>query len=228
MSWIQEKEKSNNLLRNVFLFGLIVALVILVVWGCVVMIGLSNNDENTTTTLDQLVLNSSSESTTTSSPVTTTTTNTTTTSTTSTSTTTTLDLSMCLADKINDGLCDFDNLLGSCFFDSFDCCNETVSWIGDGICQEELDNLQCNFDGGDCRAMNATRHLSKYPDCKYGAYMSISAIGDGYCDDIFNSPACGFDEGDCCLQSQELSLEFCTTCACLQTKSRNQTPLFQY
>lgn len=211
MSWVQEKEKSNNLLRYVFLFWFIIFLILSVIWAAFLIAKKENKQdstENETTLMESMILSTSVSSSTS-------------TSTTITSTTTTLDLSMCLAEKINDGICDFENLMGSCFFDSYDCClgNDTAL-IGDGICQEELDNLQCNFDAGDCRTTNnATRYWSKYPACVNGEYMPIMAIGDGFCDDILNGPLCGFDEGDCCLQSQDLSLEFCTTCACLQTTS---------
>ena len=37
---------------------------------------------------------------------------------------------------------------------------------------------------------------------------------------LVNNDKCGFDEGDCCLNGAEFRIEFCTTCACIQ--SRNQ------
>ena len=38
-----------------------------------------------------------------------------------------VDLSICSMDKIGDGECDSENLVGFCSFDGYDCCNVTES-----------------------------------------------------------------------------------------------------
>ena len=43
---------------------------------------------------------------------------------------------------------------------------------------------------------------------------------------LVNNDKCGFDEGDCCLNGAESRIEFCTTCACIQ--SRNQGNLLNF
>ena len=43
---------------------------------------------------------------------------------------------------------------------------------------------------------------------------------------LVNNDKCGFDEGDCCLNGAEFRIEFCTTCACIQ--SRNQGNLLNF
>jgi len=70
---------------------------------------------------------------------------------------------------IGDGVCDNDILIPACDYDGGDCCVET--WYGDGYCDYANRHEKCgNFDGGDCD--------TKYPDC-YKAKL----IGNGECDE---------------------------------------------
>jgi hypothetical protein len=56
-------------------------------------------------------------------------------------------------------------------------------WPGDGYCDDACNNLQCNYDEGDCDV------------CSYGCYDAWP--GDGYCDDACNNLQCNYDGGDC-------------------------------
>ena len=64
--------------------------------------------------------------------------------------------------------------------------------IGNGVCNEDYNTVDCGYDGGDC-----TDPL--YPNCNV---PYTYAVGDGYCDGgpddgNFNTEACGYDGGDC-------------------------------
>merc|ERR1712029_258360 len=59
------------------------------------------------------------------------------------------------------------------------------TWIGDGVCDNDILIPACDYDGGDCD--------TKYPDC-YKAKL----IGNGECDEGNLEPECDFDGGDCC------------------------------
>ena len=117
--------------------------------------------------------------------------------------------------------------------------------IGDGFCDDFLNNDVCWFDLGDCCSWDenslaycnkclchvstatipsisimTTPVLSQNPElnsCGALGYIDEIALGDGYCDDILNHEDCIFDSGDCCLDP--ISVDYCTTCTCLETIS---------
>ena len=74
--------------------------------------------------------------------------------------------------------------------------------IGDGICNDENNNILCGFDDGDCcLATVDTRYCSKcicYASISGGSECDLSRFGDDDCDDINNNEICGYDGGDCC------------------------------
>ena len=76
---------------------------------------------------------------------------------------------------IGDGYCEDENNIFECNFDGGDCCTDTEhlhcteclcktngdeedtpktcdmhEWIGDGVCDDENNVLECDYDGGDC------------------------------------------------------------------------------
>lgn len=65
-------------------------------------------------------------------------------------------------DYIGDGLCDGENYMTeACGFDGGDCDNcrgKDIQRVGDGNCDQDLNNYDCGYDGGDCLAdySNAT------------------------------------------------------------------------
>ena len=88
--------------------------------------------------------------------------------------------------------------------------------IGDGFCDDETNNPECIFDGGDCcgPCVVATRCLNctcLQTDVNVGEIKN-HLVGDGYCNDETNSDACGFDGGDCC--GPCINTEFCSECQC--------------
>ena len=53
--------------------------------------------------------------------------------------------------------------------------------VGNGVCQEEYNNEECGFDGGDCCLKKGDKR-----------------IGDGVCyAGYFNTASCLYDNGDC-------------------------------
>ena len=79
------------------------------------------------------------------------------------------------------------------------CFNETL--VLDGWCNDETNNAECNFDGGDCcgSCVN-TKHCT---DCSCigninSNRVSNALVRDGYCNDKMNKAECNFDGGDCC------------------------------
>ena len=73
--------------------------------------------------------------------------------------------------------------------------------IGDGFCDDETNNADCNYDGGDCCVNINTDHCSDctcYHQENCIAGFTPSSIGDGTCDDGANNDDCYYDGGDCC------------------------------
>lgn len=98
------------------------------------------------------------------------------------------------------------------------CTATVVSGYMNSVCDESLNLLSCNWDGGDCCAQTCQdtdsgsrcRPTDTY-NCldpvvmglDYGATCAVesfSYLNDGYCDDIaeYNIAACSWDGGDCC------------------------------
>ena len=51
--------------------------------------------------------------------------------------------------------------------------------VDDGICNDENNNIECEYDGGDC---------CSNPDM----------VDNGICNDETNNIGCEYDGGDCC------------------------------
>lgn len=108
--------------------------------------------------------------------------------------------------KLNNGKCDGGEYISeSCGFDDGDCaaCLERIGYgknggllvnpnnYGDGFCDQGLNVLECEWDGGDCELQN------KYPSCNY-PNLNFTKLGDGTCDGWpYISEECGHDGGDC-------------------------------
>ncbi|CAN0447017.1 unnamed protein product, partial [Laminaria digitata] len=97
-------------------------------------------------------------------------------------------------------------------------CSGELSWLGDGWCSPETNNLGCGYDGGDCcectcvdgplypcgfKGFNCEDPAcldpaiaAQYPEC---AEDKLLSVGDGLCTSENNNEACGYDGGDCCL-----------------------------
>ena len=87
--------------------------------------------------------------------------------------------------------------------------------IGNGFCNDETNNVNCNFDGGDCCGPCVNKK-----DCSecFCLGMNIShvgnpIIGDGLCNDETNKEECNYDGGDCC--GPCVVRTHCSECSCL-------------
>ena len=81
---------------------------------------------------------------------------------------------------VGDGVCNDESNNPECSYDGGDCCSNP-----DGYCDDVNNNEVCFFDGGDC--------------CESNVNGNQNWIGDSRCDDINNNLACTYDGGDCCL-----------------------------
>ena len=88
--------------------------------------------------------------------------------------------------------------------------------IGNGFCNDETNNAEGNYDGGDCCGTSVnTKYCS---DCKCYKVACFSGIphpmvGDGICNDETNNPECNYDGGDCC--GSCVFKQYCSDCECL-------------
>ena len=96
-----------------------------------------------------------------------------------------------------------------------------IMMIGNGNCDDAMNNANCNFDGGDCCVLNANtdycQHCICYEDLSCNG--SLDLIGNGYCNDETNNEECNFDGGDCC--GSCANMEQCSDCQCLDGSPRN-------
>ena len=116
-------------------------------------------------------------------------------------------------------------------------CSGEPDWIGDNYCDDENNNLECNWDGGDCCGDNVNTQYCTDCDCLEGDKGSGDEgsgdegsgdegsgdsdncegfayyIGDGSCDDENNNLECNWDGGDCC--GDNVMAQYCLVCGCL-------------
>ena len=82
-------------------------------------------------------------------------------------------------------------------------CSQT-KLVANGVCNDESNNGDCNFDGGDCTTTSGTG------GCNSGW------IGDNFCDDVNNNIGCSYDGGDCCGScGGVINTQYCSVCGCL-------------
>ena len=95
-------------------------------------------------------------------------------------------------------------------------CDAPIELIGNGVCNDEANNEECIYDGGDCcGSCVVTEHCT---ECQClggvdGIELSSPSIGDGYCQDGNNNIECNYDGGDCCGDCP-VNQEHCTECIC--------------
>ena len=117
---------------------------------------------------------------------------------------------------VGNSLCNDETNNLNCNYDGGDCCgysinseyctectcfhNETClaglthAFVGDGICNDETNIAECDYDGLDC--------------C-----LNPNMVGDGICNDDTNHIECNYDGGDCCLMN--VNTDSCSECNCL-------------
>ena len=90
---------------------------------------------------------------------------------------------------------------------------QTPGNVENGYCEDQLNNEECNFDGGDCCGSNVD--MSNCADCicySQNCDGTLELISDGYCNDENNNEDCNFDGGDCC--GDCANTDHCLNCVC--------------
>ena len=86
------------------------------------------------------------------------------------------------------------------------------------MCNDETNNEDCDYDGGDCCLSDKNTELCSecicYPQASCTAGIIPSIVGDGFCHDETNNVECNYDGGDCCKKS--VKKEFCSKCECIE------------
>ena len=92
---------------------------------------------------------------------------------------------------VSNGFCNDETNNPDCNYDGGDCC---LNLVGDGFCNDETNIAECEYDGLDC--------------C-----TNTNMVGDGICNVETNHPECNYDGGDCCLMN--VNTDSCSDCHCL-------------
>ena len=92
---------------------------------------------------------------------------------------------------------------------------DNVALVGNGFCNDETNNPDCSYDGGDCCVVNA--NTSSCSECVCHLIETCAAgyhplVGNGFCNDDTNIAECDYDGGDCC---GCVVTGHCEDCACL-------------
>ena len=91
-------------------------------------------------------------------------------------------------------------------------CNQP-NLIGDGYCNDEVNIVDCDFDGGDCCGSCINTDLCTSCSCLGNiTVVPNPLVGDGYCNDGTNTQQCHYDGGDCCLLN--VNRDYCSNCSC--------------
>ena len=108
----------------------------------------------------------------------------------------------------------FESLTVNKIFKIADCPTPLI--VGDGFCNDETNNPDCNYDGGDCCGPCIDTKYCSECQClseSTGSVVTSPSIGNGYCQDEINNAQCNYDGGDCC--GSCVITEHCTECQCL-------------
>ena len=91
-----------------------------------------------------------------------------------------------------------------------------MALVGDGICDDDNNKVDCYFDGGDCCLDDIViSHCSEctcYQQGTCAAGFFPDTVGDGVCNDELNNAHCYYDGLDCCRYPVNKTL--CSNCAC--------------
>ena len=88
--------------------------------------------------------------------------------------------------------------------------------IGDGYCNDETNNADCNYDGGDCCGTCVNVDHCSECECLGGVTgdgVPNALVGNGYCNDETNNADCYYDGLDCCGGSL-VNQDYCSSCTC--------------
>ena len=138
---------------------------------------------------------------------------------------------------VGNGFCNDGTNIAECEYDGGDCCGYNITLehctectcfhnetclaglphvlVGDGVCNDETNIAECNYDGGDC--CGSCVHTEFCTQCAclgdligngYPNYL----VGNGICNDEANTLECAYDGLDCC--GSNVAIDHCTECAC--------------
>ena len=93
-----------------------------------------------------------------------------------------------------------------------DCSNPGL--VGNGYCNDETNNADCNYDGGDCCGTCVNVDHCSECECLGGLTGdgSNAVVGNGYCNDEYNNADCYYDGLDCC--GSLVNQDHCSSCTC--------------
>ena len=87
--------------------------------------------------------------------------------------------------------------------------------MADGFCNDETNNEECLYDGGDCCGSCVNRDYCTNCFCignVTGDGIPNALVGNGFCEDETNNAECNYDLGDCCYTN--INTELCSECVC--------------
>ena len=74
--------------------------------------------------------------------------------------------------------------------------------VANGFCNDDTNNAECDYDGGDCCGYNITSEHCTECKCFHLeiclAGVTHVFVGDGVCNVELNIAECNYDGGDCC------------------------------
>jgi hypothetical protein len=78
---------------------------------------------------------------------------------------------------------------------------DAVALVGNGFCNDETNNADCNYDVGECCIVNANTEYCS--ECACHLIETCAAgyhplVANGFCNDEMNIAECNYDGGDCC------------------------------
>ena len=100
------------------------------------------------------------------------------------------------------------------FFFQFSVC-DNPEFVSNGFCNDETNNADCNYDGGDCCGYSINSEHCTECTC-YALEICLNGVhplvGNGFCNDDTNVFECDYDGGDCC--GSCINTDYCTDCQC--------------
>ena len=139
---------------------------------------------------------------------------------------------------VGDGICNDETNIAECSYDNGDCCGYNINsehctectcfhqetclagvthaFVGDGVCNDETNIAECDYDGGDCCGYGINSEHCNECNC-YALEICTNGVhplaGNGLCNDDTNIVECSYDGGDCC--GSCVNTDYCTECQCL-------------
>ena len=97
---------------------------------------------------------------------------------------------------------------------------DNVALVGNGFCNDDTNNPDCNYDGGDCCVVNANTNACS--ECVCHLIETCAAgyhplVRNGFCNDDPNIAECDYDGGECC--GYNINSEHCTECTCFHQET---------